>query len=133
MCINHWRTFIDYIFLHHRTAANQKSEEDINKEAVRLVRELVGPVAAFKLIGMVPALPKTRSGKTARKSIADLARAKKVMVSALLMKKIGQLEAHINDLLLLQIPPTIEDPSVYGDIKKKLQNLGYALNAPDPE
>lgn len=41
----------------------------------------MGPVAAFKLVGMVPALPKTRSGKTARKSIADLARAKKVMVS----------------------------------------------------
>lgn len=96
--------------LYVTTKANNKSEEDINKEAVRLVRELVGPVAAFKLVGMVPALPKTRSGKTARKSIADLARAKKVM-----------------------IPPTIEDPSVYSAIKIKLQNLGYALNAPDPE
>ena len=50
------------------------------------MRELVGPVAAFKLVGMVPALPKTRSGKTARKSIADLARAKKVMVSYICFK-----------------------------------------------
>jgi hypothetical protein len=36
-------------------------------------------------------------------------------------------------ILDFQIPPTIEDPSVYGGIKKALQGLGYALNAPDPE
>ena len=34
---------------------------------------------------------------------------------------------------LEQIPPTIEDPTVYADIKKVLQRLGYAINAPDPE
>jgi len=89
---------------------NTTSEEQINKEAVKLVRELVGPVAAFKLIVPVKALPKTRSGKTARKTIADLARNKKVL-----------------------IPPTIEDPTVYGDIKASLQRLGYAMTAPDPE
>ena len=64
------------------STANMKSVEEINKEAVRLVRELVGPVAAFKLVTAVDALPKTRSGKTARKSIADLARNKKVSASA---------------------------------------------------
>jgi len=89
---------------------NTKSVEQINKEAIKLVRELVGPVAAFKLVVSVKALPKTRSGKTARKTIADLARNKKVV-----------------------IPPTIEDPSVYGGIKESLQRLGYALTAPDPE
>ena len=61
--------------------ANIKSKEEINKEVIQLVRELVGPVAAFKLVGAVDALPKTRSGKTARKSIADLARSKKVLVN----------------------------------------------------
>jgi len=92
------------------TKSNTKSVEQINKEAIKLVRELVGPVAAFKLVVSVKALPKTRSGKTARKTIADLARNKKVV-----------------------IPPTIEDPSVYGGIKESLQRLGYALTAPDPE
>lgn len=66
--------------------ANTKSTDEINKEAIRLVRELVGPVAAFKLVDAVEALPKTRSGKTARKSIADLARGKKVAVYAQLNK-----------------------------------------------
>jgi len=89
---------------------NTTPEEQINKEAIKLVRELVGPVAAFKLVTSVRGLPKTRSGKTARKTIADLARNKKVL-----------------------IPPTIEDPSVYGGIKQSLQRLGYALEAPDPE
>nr|CAH0100879.1 unnamed protein product [Daphnia galeata] len=100
--------------LHAKTARavspNTKPEEEINKEAIRLVRELVGPVAAFRLVGSVETLPKTRSGKIARKSISDLARNKRVV-----------------------IPPTIEDPTVYGGIKKALQRLGYALNAPDPE
>ena len=62
-------------------AVHQKSNEEICKEAVQLVRELVGPVAAFRLIHVVDALPKTRSGKIARKSIADLARSKKTIVS----------------------------------------------------
>jgi AMP-binding enzyme C-terminal domain len=61
--------------------ANTKAEEEINKEAVQLVRELIGPVAAFRLVAAVNALPRTRSGKMARKSISDLARAKKVIVS----------------------------------------------------
>jgi AMP-binding enzyme C-terminal domain len=61
--------------------ANTKAEEEINKEAVQLVRELIGPVAAFRLVAAVNALPRTRSGKMARKSISDLARDKKVIVS----------------------------------------------------
>ena len=46
-----------------------------------MVRELIGPVAAFRLVAAVHALPRTRSGKMARKSISDLARGKKVIVS----------------------------------------------------
>jgi propionyl-CoA synthetase len=48
--------------------------EDIEKEVIRLVREKIGPVAAFKLAIVVPRLPKTRSGKILRgtmKKIAD--------------------------------------------------------------
>ncbi len=40
---------------------------------------------------------------------------------------------YIDHFGTLQIPPTIEDPSVYVGIKKALQRLGYALSAPDPE
>jgi len=96
--------------LYVTTKGNKKSEEEINKEAIKMVRELVGPVAAFKLVASVKGLPKTRSGKTARKTIADLARSKQV-----------------------KIPPTIDDPSVYRGIKESLQRLGFALHAPDPE
>ena len=49
-------------------------------------------------------------GKTARKTIADLADGKQI-----------------------KIPPTIEDPSVYKNIKLSLQKIGYAINAPDPQ
>ena len=44
------------------------------------MREAIGPVAAFRNSVGVTALPRTRSGKTARKSIADLAAGKKVQV-----------------------------------------------------
>lgn len=45
-----------------------------------MVRDLIGPIAAFRLATPVSALPRTRSGKIARKSIADLARNKLVKV-----------------------------------------------------
>jgi len=83
---------------------------NLEKELVQLVRTDLGAVAAFRLVAKVTGLPRTRSGKTARKTIADLADGKKV-----------------------KIPPTIEDPSVYAGVKSALQSLGYAANAPDPE
>ncbi|RYE63349.1 MAG: propionyl-CoA synthetase, partial [Oxalobacteraceae bacterium] len=51
-----------------------KSTSDIEREVVALVRERIGPVAAFKLAITVNRLPKTRSGKILRgtmKKIAD--------------------------------------------------------------
>ncbi|XP_058806481.1 acyl-CoA synthetase short-chain family member 3, mitochondrial isoform X2 [Phymastichus coffea] len=90
--------------------SSEKTEEEMSKELISRVRELVGPIAAFKLAGAVRALPRTRSGKTCRKSIADLARSKRV-----------------------KIVSTIEDASVYKYVKEALQKLGYAQNAPDPE
>jgi propionyl-CoA synthetase len=47
---------------------------EIEKEMVQLVRDKIGPVAAFKLAITVNRLPKTRSGKILRgtmKKIAD--------------------------------------------------------------
>lgn len=47
---------------------------------MRLVRECVGPVASLKSAAAVKGLPRTRSGKTCRKSIADLAKDKDIKV-----------------------------------------------------
>lgn len=30
------------------------------------------------------------------------------------------------------LPATVENPNVYKDIKRALQELGYAMTAPDP-
>jgi propionyl-CoA synthetase len=65
----------------------------IEKEIVGLVREKIGPVAAFKLAITVPRLPKTRSGKILRGT----------------MKKIADGEAWT-------MPATIEDPKVLEEI-----------------
>lgn len=88
-----------------------KSDVDcpqLEQQLVRQVREDLGAVAAFKLVTKVSGLPRTRSGKTARKTIADLADGKTIT-----------------------IPPTIEDPTVYTGILAALKGLGYAQNQPN--
>jgi len=72
---------------------------DIEKEIVALVREKLGPVAAFKLAITVGRLPKTRSGKILRGTI----------------KKIADGEAWT-------MPATIEDPKVLDEIGEALKS-----------
>uniref|UniRef100_A0AAQ4QU12 Acyl-CoA synthetase short-chain family member 3, mitochondrial n=1 Tax=Gasterosteus aculeatus aculeatus TaxID=481459 RepID=A0AAQ4QU12_GASAC len=72
----------------------QKKQEDITKELVKLVRDTIGPVAAFRKVLFVQALPKTRSGKIPRSSLANLVNGKPYKIS-----------------------PTIEDPEVFKDIE----------------
>ncbi len=74
-----------------------RDHADIEKEVVALVREKLGPVAAFKLAIAVTRLPKTRSGKILRGTI----------------KKIADGETWT-------MPATIEDP-------KALDEIGAAL------
>ena len=50
-----------------------KSHAEIEKEVVALVRQKLGPVAAFKLAITVGRLPKTRSGKILRGTIKKIA------------------------------------------------------------
>ncbi|XP_075984857.1 acyl-CoA synthetase short-chain family member 3, mitochondrial [Anticarsia gemmatalis] len=93
----------------------QDDEEIVNEttviqELIALVRHLIGPIAAFRKAVAVPALPRTRSGKALRGAIAKLARSQ-----------------------LVKLPSTIEDPTVFGEIKLALQRCGYAIDAPDPE
>ena len=45
----------------------EKSKEEVIQGVVDIVRTNIGPVASFKLAVIVPKLPKTRSGKIARK------------------------------------------------------------------
>jgi propionyl-CoA synthetase len=70
---------------------------DIEKEVVRLVRDKIGPVAAFKMAFVVPRLPKTRSGKILRGTI----------------KKIADRDPW-------STPATIEDPKALDEIKQAL-------------
>ena len=54
-------------------AGVDRPETEIARELVALVRERIGPVAAFKDARVVSRLPKTRSGKILRASIRRLA------------------------------------------------------------
>jgi propionyl-CoA synthetase len=47
--------------------------DHIAQELVAMVREQIGPVAAFRDAAVVPALPKTRSGKILRKTMREIA------------------------------------------------------------
>ncbi|XP_053967782.1 acyl-CoA synthetase short-chain family member 3, mitochondrial [Anastrepha obliqua] len=87
----------------------RKTEAKLSTEIIKIIRDVVGPIAAFRLVAPVEALPRTRSGKTMRKAMADFAK---------------------NELI--HLPSTIEDPYVFGGLRRALQTLGYAMNAPDP-
>ncbi|MCL4129603.1 UNVERIFIED_CONTAM: hypothetical protein GTU68_050729, partial [Idotea baltica] len=87
----------------------QKTEEEVSREIVQMVRSLIGPVAAFRLCASIPSIPKTRSGKTPRKTFADLARDKNII-----------------------IPPTIEDPLAYRNVVDSLRKCGFATKVSYP-
>jgi propionyl-CoA synthetase len=71
---------------------------EVERDVVTLVRDRLGPVAAFKLAITVARLPKTRSGKILRGTI----------------KKIADGDPWTT-------PATIEDPNVLEEIKAALQ------------
>jgi len=72
-------------------------EAALATELVALVRDRIGPVAAFKRVDVVPALPKTRSGKILRKTMRGIAD--------------GRDEP---------VPSTIEDPAVLDALRPAL-------------
>ncbi|GGD05905.1 propionyl-CoA synthetase [Aureimonas glaciei] len=77
--------------------SNLLSADAIQDEVVALVRERIGPVAAFRRVIVVDRLPKTRSGKILRGT----------------MKKIVDRDA-------FDMPATIEDSSALDDIERAL-------------
>ena len=54
-------------------AGVQREEDGVRAELVQLVREQIGAVASLKDVAVVPALPKTRSGKILRKTMRGIA------------------------------------------------------------
>ncbi len=87
-------------FIVLKSGVNRPPNE-IEKEIVALVRDKIGPVAAFKLAITVARLPKTRSGKILRGTI----------------KKIADGDAWT-------MPATIEDPKVLDEIGVAMKEKG---------
>jgi propionyl-CoA synthetase len=84
------------------SAGVDRSDSEIVSECIALVREKIGPVAAFKLATVVKRLPKTRSGKILRGT----------------MKKIA-------DNTEWNMPATIDDPAILDEITESLAAMGY--------
>ena len=80
-----------------------RPHEEICSECVTLVREKIGPVAAFKRAVVVDRLPKTRSGKILRATMVKIA-----------------------DNQDFKLPATIDDPAILDEIRAALQSIGYA-------
>ncbi|WP_317056959.1 propionyl-CoA synthetase [Roseovarius rhodophyticola] len=83
---------------------SQRDEADIEKECVALVRQEIGPVAAFKKCIVVNALPKTRSGKILRGTMVCIA-----------------------DQTPWKMPATIDDPASLDHIAERIAGLGEAV------
>ena len=79
-----------------------RDDADVVKELVGLIREKIGPVAAFKMATVVQRLPKTRSGKILRGTMRSMA-----------------------DGAEHKVPATIDDPDTLGEIAENLKALGY--------
>ena len=82
-----------------------KKPEEITKECIQMVREKIGPVAAFKNIVIVKRLPKTRSGKILRGTVSKIA-----------------------DQVPYKMPATIDDPAILDEIKSSLITAGIIKN-----
>ena len=81
-----------------------RETEEIEKEVIGLVRERIGPVAAFRTAVCVKRLPKTRSGKILRSTIQK-----------------------IIDRQPWTMPATIDDPSILDEITELLRSKGIGV------
>ena len=84
-------------------AGCDRPHDEVTAEVVKLVRDKIGPVAAFKLAVVVDRLPKTRSGKILRGTMVSIA-----------------------DGSQWKMPATIDDPAILDEITEALQTIGYA-------
>ena len=80
------------------------ASDELQKKLIKFVRKEIGPIAAPDVIQWAPALPKTRSGKILRGTI----------------KKIADGVEH-------DVPPTIDDPAILGEIAECFKRIGYPI------
>lgn len=80
-----------------------RDHDQIVVEVVKLVRERIGPIAAFKTAAVIQRLPKTRSGKVLRST----------------MRKIA-------DNTSYKMPATIDDPIILDEIAAALRKIGLS-------
>ncbi|RBI86614.1 propionyl-CoA synthetase [Rhodosalinus halophilus] len=85
------------------TKGVNRGHDEIVRECVALVRERIGPVAAFRHAVVVDRLPKTRSGKILRATMVKIANGEEV-----------------------KVPATIDDPAILDEIRAACRSLGYA-------
>ena len=83
----------------------ERDPADVVRESVARVREIVGPVAAFKTAIVVERLPKTRSGKILRGVMSRMA-----------------------DGETWTTPATIDDPATLAEIGDSLRHLGLFVH-----
>jgi propionyl-CoA synthetase len=87
-------------------AGVRRSDGEIVRETIQMVRERIGAVASFRVATVVKRLPKTRSGKILRGTIKKIA-----------------------DGVEYRVPPTIDDPLILDEITANLSTLGYPAGA----
>jgi len=90
-------------FLVLKAGVESRRLGEIVPEVVQMVRERIGPVAAFRTATIIRRLPKTRSGKILRGT----------------MQKIADSQEY-------RAPATIDDPSILQEIEEALKSVGYA-------
>jgi propionyl-CoA synthetase len=88
-------------------ASVERSEEEIERELVAMVREEIGAVASLHRVLVVERLPKTRSGKILRAT----------------MRKIA-------DDQEFQVPSTIDDPLILEEIRSALERRQVTAQQP---
>lgn len=81
-------------------AGSTKDTQVLRDELIQLVRDNLGPVASFKKVAVVKALPKTRSGKILRGTMAKIANGEEY-----------------------QISPTVDDPNIFEYLEPEIQKL----------
>jgi propionyl-CoA synthetase len=78
-------------------AGRSRAADELQSECATLVREAIGPVAAFRVVHIVKRLPKTRSGKILRATMRQIA-----------------------DGETPKVPATIDDPAILDEIREAL-------------
>ena len=82
--------------------STDRPENEVAAELVAMVRDRIGPVAAFKKATVVARLPKTRSGKILRGTMRAMADGEE-----------------------WKMPATVDDPAIFDEIGVALDTMGY--------